>query len=192
MTRGTFTSRYTQPVRCLRGSQSSTALLILAGMAFGAAAFKVRAVSKIDTRTPEVQDVTMPYGYRDWKLISVAQEGGNLNDIRAILGNNAALKAYRDGAIPFPDGAIIARLAWAYTPSEENDKVFGRKQSFVAGPATNVQLIVKDSRKFASTGGWGFAQFNKGNNANVAIAKECFACHLPAKAHDYLFTHYAP
>src|SRR6202161_2740974 len=64
--------------------------------------------------------------YRDWKLISVAHEEGNLNDIRAILGNDIAIKAYRGGTLPFPDGAMIARIAWTYDASEENDKVFGR------------------------------------------------------------------
>ena len=89
----------------------------------------------------------------------MAHEEGNLNDLRALLGNDVAIKAYREGKLPFPDGTIIARLAWSYVPSEENNKVFGRSQSFVAGPATNVQFMVKDSKKYAATGGWGFAQF---------------------------------
>ena len=89
----------------------------------------------------------IPSGYRDWRLISVAHEEGNLNDLRAILGNDIAIKAYREGKLPFPDGAIIARLAWSYVPSEENNKVFGRPQSFVAGPPTNVQFMVKDFEK---------------------------------------------
>jgi Cytochrome P460 len=50
-------------------------------------------------------------GYRDWKLISVAHEKGNLDDIRAILGNDKAIEAYRAGKSSFPDGAIDARLA---------------------------------------------------------------------------------
>src|SRR5208282_1699218 len=62
---------------------------------------------------------------------------------------------YRDWKLPFPDGAIIARLAWSYVPSEENNKVFGDAQSFVAGEPTNVQFMVKDSKKYAATGGWG-------------------------------------
>jgi len=64
----------------------------------------------------------------------VAHEEGNLNDLRAILGNDVAIKTYREGKLPFPDGTIIARLAWNYVPSEENNKVFGRSQSFVPGP----------------------------------------------------------
>ena len=85
----------------------------------------------------------------------MAHEEGNLNDLRALLGNELAIKAYREGKLPFPDGTIIARLAWSYVPSEENNRVFGRSQSFVAGPATNVQFMVKDSKKYAATGGWG-------------------------------------
>ena len=133
----------------------------------------------------------MPSGYRDWKLISVAHEEGKLNDLRAVLGNDLAIEAYREGKLPFPDGTIVARLAWSYVPSEENNKAFGRPQSFVAGPPTNVQFIVKDSKKYAATGGWGLAEFDDGRPANVLV-QDCFACHVPAKAQDYLFTHYAP
>jgi Cytochrome P460 len=133
----------------------------------------------------------MPTGYRDWPLISVAHEEGDLNDIRAILGNNAAIEAFREGKPSYPDGAIIARLAWSYVPSEENNKVFGRAQSFVAGPPTNVQFMVKDSKKYASTGGWGFAQFNDGQPVDV-VQITCFSCHEPVKARDFVFTRYAP
>src|SRR6476646_11886643 len=80
-----------------------------------------------------IYGIKLPPDYRDWKLISVAHEEGNLNDLRGVLGNDVAIKAYREGQLPFPDGTIIARLAWNYVPSEENNKVFGRAQSFVAG-----------------------------------------------------------
>jgi hypothetical protein len=134
-------------------------------------------------------------GYRDWRLISVAREDGNLNDLRAVLGNDIAIKAYREGTLPFPDGTIIARLAWKSVPSEENNKVFGRAQSFVPGgqPEWYLQFMVKDSRKYASTGGWGFAQFDKdGKPADEAKHKTCFPCHDAGKAHGYVFTYYAP
>lgn len=135
---------------------------------------------------------TPPPGYRDWKLISVAHEEGSLNDLRAVLGNDIAVKAYRDGTLPFPDGAIIARLAWKYTPSEENNKVFGRSQSFVAGEPTNVQFMVKDSKKFAATGGWGYAQFNDGKPVEKSALAGCHGCHVPVQSRDFLFTRYAP
>jgi hypothetical protein len=134
-------------------------------------------------------------GYRDWKLISVAHEEGNLNDLRAILGNDVAIRAYREGTLPFPEGTVIARIAWKSVPSEENNKAFGRAQSFVPGgqPEWYLQFMVKDPKKYASTGGWGFAQFDKdGKPADEAKHKTCFPCHEPAKAHDYVFTYYAP
>jgi len=134
-------------------------------------------------------------GYRDWRLISVAHEEGSLNDIRAILGNDIAIKAYREDKLPFPDGTVIARIAWKDVPSAENNKVFGQAQSFVAGPAPEwyLQFMVKDSKKYAATGGWGFAQFDKdGKPADEAKLKTCFSCHVPIKAHDFVFTHYAP
>jgi Cytochrome P460 len=82
----------------------------------------------------------------------VAHEAGTNHDLRVILGNDVAIKAYREGKLPYPDGTIIARLAWSYVPSEENNKVFGRAQSFVAGSPGNLQLSVKDSRKYALDG----------------------------------------
>jgi hypothetical protein len=145
-----------------------------------------------DSAVPIV-GIELPSGYRDWRLISIAHEEGDLNDLRAILGNTIAIDAYRNGTLPFPDGAIVARLAWRYVASEENNRVFGRPQSFVAGPPVNgVQFMVKDSKRFASTGGWGFAQFNEGMPASESVHQGCFHCHEPAKAHDFLFTRYAP
>src|SRR5271170_2908271 len=145
-----------------------------------------------DGEAAPIFGIKIPAGYRDWRLVSVAHEAGNLNDIRAILGNDEAIKAYREGKLPYPDGTIIARLAWSYVASEENNKIFGRSQSFVAGAATNVQFMVKDSIKYAATGGWGFAQFKDGKPAEEALLKTCFPCHQPAKAQDLVFTHYSP
>jgi hypothetical protein len=159
----------------------------------GVAIYVAPASEPLDAEAAPVFGVKIPPGYRDWRLISVAHEEGDLNDLRAILGNDVAIKAYRDGTLPFPDGTIIARLAWNYEASEENNKVFGRHQSFVAGPPKNgVQFMVKDSRKYASTGGWGFAQFNDGKPADETVHKNCFACHEPAKARDFVFTRYSP
>ena len=109
-------------------------LLIAVAAVVGHVAFTPPASGHADGEAAPIFGVTIPPGYRDWKLISVAHEAGNNNDIRAILGNDTAIKAYREKKLPFPDGTIIARLAWRYIPSEENNKVFGRAQSFVAGP----------------------------------------------------------
>jgi hypothetical protein len=157
----------------------------------GVLIYMAHASGRSDAEAEPIFGIKIPSGYRDWKLISVAHEEGNLNDLRALLGNDTAIRAYRDGKLPFPDGTIIARLAWSYVPSEENNKAFGRAQSFVAGPVTNVQFMVKDSKKYAATGGWGFAQFKDGKPDSSAL-KTCFPCHEPAKARDFVFTQYAP
>lgn len=138
--------------------------------------------------------VRLPEGYRDWRLISVAHEAGGLDDLRAILGNDIAVRAFRDGTRPFPDGTIIARLAWRHQSSAANDAVFGQSQSFVAGLPTNVQFSVKDSRRYADTGGWGFGQFEAGKpNRDEALLRTCFPCHDRApKTNDRVFTQFAP
>jgi hypothetical protein len=59
--------------------------------------------------------IKIPSGYRDWKVVSVAHEEGNLHSFAIILGNDVAIKAYRDGKLPFPDGAIIAALHYSHT-----------------------------------------------------------------------------
>ena len=149
-----------------------------------------RAPASEDAAAPIFVDTISP-GYRDWKLVSVAREEGELDDIRAVLGNDVAIKAYREGK-PFPEGSIIARIAWSYDASEENNKAFGRPQSFVAGaPKNGVQFMVKDSKKYAATGGWGYGHFNDGKSADVAVLKSCFPCHALIKDRDYVFTRYA-
>ena len=73
------------------------------------------------------------------------------------------------------------------------NKAFGRSQSFGAGPPKNgLQSMVKDSRKYASTGGWRFAQFDDGEPADAAVHKACFACHHAAPARDFVFNRHAP
>ena len=78
----------------------------------------------------------------------MAHEEGNLNSFGAILGNDVAIKAYRDGKLPFPDGTIIAALHFGYTSRRrKTTKSLAIHQSFVPGPPTNVQFMVKDSKK---------------------------------------------
>src|SRR5580692_967048 len=149
--------------------------------------YMARAHGRSDNEADPIYGIKVPPGYRDWRVITVAHEEGNNNDLRAVLGNDIAIKAYREDKLPFPDGTIIVRLAWSYVPSKENNKVFGRAQSFVAGSPINVQLSVKDSRKWASTGGWGFAQFKDGRPADETVLKTCAPCHAPARANDFVF-----
>lgn len=170
-------------------------LLVAVVMMVGVVAGIVPPSQHADGQTVPVLGNKIPPGYRDWTFISVAREEGDLNDIRAKLGNDVAIKAYREGKLPFPDGTIIARLAWSYVSSDVNNKAFGRFQSFVAGSPKEkegVQFMVKDSKKYASTGGWGYAQFNDGKPGNVAVQSSCLACHTAVKDRDFVFTNYAP
>jgi Cytochrome P460 len=89
------------------------------------------AAGSADDEGSAIYGVKIPPGYRGWEVVSVAHEAGNLNDIRAILGNPATMKAFRDGTLPFPDGTIIARLAWKDMPSDESNAVFGVTRRFV-------------------------------------------------------------
>ena len=168
-------------------------LLLVAGVVLpGIIAFTAPASPQAGDAAAPIFVTKIPPGYRDWRLISVSHEAGKLNSIGAVLGNDVAIKAYREGKLPFPDGTIIAALHYGHVPSEENNKVFGQAQSFVPGAATNIQFMVKDSTKYAATGGWGFATFVDGKPAAVASMKSCFPCHNQTRASDLVFTHYAP
>jgi hypothetical protein len=94
-------------------------LLVAVAAVAGMVASSSPAFRSRDEAAAPIFGVKIPTGYRDWKLIAVAHEEGNLNDLRAILGNDIAIKAYREGKLPLPDGAMIARLAWSYVPLEE-------------------------------------------------------------------------
>jgi hypothetical protein len=169
-----------------------TLLLVAAVILAGIIAFTAPASLHADDSAVPVFVTKVPPGYRDWKLISVSHEAGSLNSIGAVLGNDVAIKAYCEGTLPYPDGTIIAALHYGHVPSAENNKVFGQAQSFVPGAPTNIQFMVKDSKKYAATGGWGFATFIDGKPAAPASMKSCFPCHNQTKASDLVFTHYAP
>jgi len=169
-----------------------TLLLIAVAALVGIVASIAPTRGRADGEAAPTFVTQIPPGYRDWRLISVAHEEGNLNSFAAVLGNDVAVKAYREGTLPFPDGTIIAALHYSHVSSAENDKVFGRAQSFVPGSPTNIQFMVKDSTKYAATGGWGFAHFKDGKPGDEAFMKTCFPCHEKAQGSDLVFTHYAP
>src|SRR5215471_445077 len=155
----------------------------------GGAAYMVPASGQSQGDAAPIYAIKIPSGYRDWRLISVKQltgAGGKLNQLRAQLGNDLAIEAFRAGKLPFPDGAIIAALHWNEVSSDENNTVLATGfpgaglQSFVPASAVNVQFMVKDSRKYAASGGWGYADFTNGKPGNEALHKTCYACHEPA------------
>jgi hypothetical protein len=175
------------------------ALLLIGVVALaGAFTFMAAASGQADGESAPIYGVKMPAGYREWKLIAVDNflVAGKTDQLRAQLGNDIAIKAFKEGKVPFPDGAIIAAIHWTRVLSEDNIKVlagpFPGAQSFVVGSPVNVQFMVKDSKKYAATGGWGFADFKGGTPGDKALHETCFPCHAPAKDRDYVFTHYAP
>jgi hypothetical protein len=96
---------------------SWAALLLVAALA-GIVVCLGSTLGRADEAAAPIFVTKAPAGYRDWKLISVAHEEGNLNSFAAVLGNDVAIKAYRDGKLPFPDGAIIAALHYMHVSSE--------------------------------------------------------------------------
>jgi hypothetical protein len=167
-------------------------LLAVVATVIGVAGVMARTSGHAQSEAAPIYGVTIPEGYRDWKLISVTHEEGDFNQLRAQLGNDIAIKAYREGTLPFPDGSIIVALHWKRVVSEEDNKALGREEAFVAGSPVNMQVMVKDSKKYAGSAGWGFGDFRNGKPSDEALHQKCFPCHGPAKATDYVFTHYAP
>jgi hypothetical protein len=173
-------------------------LLVVVAILGSIVAYMPRASGQSEGDSSPIYGVKIPAGYRDWKMIATAQllVPGKVDQLRAQLGNDIAIKAYKEGTLPFPDGAIIAAIHWTRVASEDNNKVlagpFPGAQSFVVGSRVNIQLMVKDSKKYASTGGWGFADFKDGKPGDKALHETCFTCHIPAKDRDYVFTRYAP
>lgn len=98
--------------------------------------------------------------------------------------NEKAIEGFRTGK--FPDGSIIA---------DETVEVHMAEGGMAAplGPRHGVGVMVKDAKKYATTGGWGYAAYKAGGTTDILSAKEkqaCFQCHVPRKDHDYVFTEY--
>jgi hypothetical protein len=169
------------------------ALLLVAVAMWAGVAYMGHASGQTEPASTPAFVTKMPPGYRDFRFISVAHEAGSLNSLGAVLGNDVAFRAFREGTLPYPDGTIIAALHYRNSPSAENDRIFGQAQSFVPGAPTNIQFMIKDSTKYAATGGWGFGFFSpEGKPEPAASMKSCYPCHAREKARDLVFTHYAP
>lgn len=137
-------------------------------------------------------------GYEAWQVISVSRRE---KVIAVILGNPAMIDAYKAGipgnGKPVPDGAKMAKIHWT---SKQNEFF---REAAVPDELRNVDFMAKDSKRFADSGGWGYAVFDydtasdtfkPGTSAGAPPqgndAKCGFACHTQAKARDYVFTHY--
>src|SRR5580700_4890219 len=143
-------------------------LLAVVSMA-GIIVHMAHASGQSDADSSPIYGVKIPAGYRDWQLIAVNQLliPGKADQLRGQFGNEIAIKALKEGTLPFPDGSIIAAAHWTRVSSEFNNKAldppFAGAQSFVVGSRVNVQFMVKDSKKYADSGGWGFADFKDGS-----------------------------
>jgi len=171
-------------------------LVSLAVLAAGAAK---SARDKYTVKVPGGLAFSEFRGYEGWQTISVSQNGGLF---AVILGNPAMINAYKAG-VPvngkqFPDGAKMAKIHWQ--PKKQDTEP---GQPTVPGALHDVDFMVKDSKRFADSGGWGWAAFEyeaasgaftpattsdqppQGNDAKCG-----FACHTIVKSRDYVFTEY--
>ena len=129
--------------------------------------------------------VTIPKGYRNWQVVAPSQRDDK-DEIRVILGNNIAMKALRAKRLPFPDGSILAKLAWKRVKSAEFDN------TFVPGEPQRIEFMEKNAKMYAATGGWGFGRFVNGAPANETEHGTCWPCHVAnVKGNDFVFTRYA-
>jgi hypothetical protein len=138
-------------------------------------------------------------GYEDWQTIAVSHNGDKL---ATILGNPAMIEAYKAGipgnGKPFPDGARMAKIHWVARKDEAQPG-----EPVVPGALHDIDFMVKDSKKFSDSGGWGYAQFDydpasetfkpgdtQSEPPQEHDAKCGFACHTIVAGKDYVFTAY--
>lgn len=160
-------------------------LTFLAAVASAALATTGVALGDSSEVSP-IYGVKLPEGYRQWQFIAPAVEAPPLDELRVVVGNDKAIKAYQASTLPFPDGTVLVKLAWKRVQSAEFEP------ASIPGAATTVQVMVKDSKKYAATGGWGFGRFINGKPADEAQHQTCFACHQArVQNHDYVFTRLA-
>ena len=168
---------------------------IVSAMGIATAALLFTLIQAPSVRGDE-GSVPFPEGYRSWNFLhaSLVPAGAAgfskspcekpcTNGIFYFYGNELAMKGLRTGT--YPDGAIIAE--------ELLEFLVGEKGSGGEGRRVLTAVMVKDSRRYAETGGWGFGTFYEGSKASTLDAKgqqACFACHVPRKDKGYVFTEY--
>jgi Haem-binding domain/Cytochrome P460 len=122
--------------------------------------------------------------YKNWKSISSTERFDN-HSMRAILGNDVAVKAIAENHInPWPDGTAFAKVAWL----EQSDD----QGTIRPGAFWQVEFMIRDSKKYASTRGWGWARWRGDNlkpyGKDASFSNECISCHTPVRKNDYVFT----
>jgi hypothetical protein len=133
---------------------------------------------------PAPNGLTFFPDYKNWRPISSTDRGDN-HTLREILANDVAVKAIAEKKIePWPDGAIFAKVAWEAVPDEQG--------ILQAGAFLQVEFMVKDKTKYASTAGWGWGRWKgldlKPYGKNTGFAEECVGCHRPLAENDFVYT----
>lgn len=156
------------------------ALIAAPALALGAASGSGDAVA------PAPNGIGFPAGYQDWRVIGVSHRTDN-NSLRVILGNDQAIEAARAGKTnPWPKGTILAKIVLKDATHEQ------WKAATVPGRFVHAEFMLKDSSKYAATGGWGYARWlgkeQKPYGKDAGFSQECYSCHTPVKNNDYVFT----
>jgi Cytochrome P460 len=130
--------------------------------------------------------IDLPNDYQSWQILGISHRSDK-NSLRIILANPVAAKAASEGRNnPWPDGSMIAKLAWKDSTHPQFPA------ATVPGDLSHVEIMVRDSKKYAETQGWGYARWlgmaQKPYGENADFGKECAACHLQAKETGYVFT----
>jgi Cytochrome P460/Haem-binding domain len=133
---------------------------------------------------PEFNGLAFDADFESWKLIGTTDRGDN-NTFRFIFGNEVAVRAARSGNIsPWPDGSRFAKVAW--------QQELGPDGLLHSGKFIQVELMVKDAKRYKDTEGWGWGRWRgldlKPYGKNAAFVNECTACHRPLQGNDYVYT----
>ena len=154
---------------------------------FAAFALIIAGTLPVSAADSAPNGITLPEGYKDWRVLSVHQRSDN-NTLRAVLGNDIAIKAAREGQTnPWPKGAILGKLVFKGVQHEKFPT------AMEPGAFVHAEFMIKDADKFASTGGWGYARWvgaeQKPYGKDAGFVAECQGCHTPVKDNDWVFTH---
>ncbi|GAB2698716.1 hypothetical protein GCM10027037_23810 [Mucilaginibacter koreensis] len=147
---------------------------------------QLRAASvKLPPQPPvALNGITYIPDYKNWQVISTSDRFDN-GTMRVIYGNDIAIKAVKEHHInPWPNGAVFAKAAW--------DKIEDSHGNVTTGAFKQVEFMIKNTEKYRSTNGWGFARFKtpklKPYGKDVMFTTECINCHKPMQANDLVFT----
>ena len=169
-----------------------TASVIVAACTFTVPLAIAAAQDRLSVKVPNGLALSEFKGYDTWQTIAPSQTDEGL---KAILGNSVMIDAYKagmpDNGRSVPDGAMMAKLEWTKKSDDTSPYAVS-----VPDKLKSASFMIKDAKRFADTGGWGYAQFTYDSAADTfkptGTGSGCgYACHTRVKARDFVFTHYA-